>query len=113
MLVFVETEIEKNMDITMHLSNAWKCADPAGLVQGGAHTSIMFQQGQKQRKLLGVDRENGKLEGRLKEQSCSEKRYVKASKSTNIVKATLGAPFAEIIVHPWKGAVVSLKLSKT
>lgn len=57
MLVFVETEIEKNMDITMHLSNAWKCADPAGLVQGGYHTSIMFQQGQKQRKLLGVDRE--------------------------------------------------------
>lgn len=42
MLVFVETEIEKNMDITMHLSNAWKCADPAGLVQGGYHTSIMF-----------------------------------------------------------------------
>lgn len=38
---------------------------------------------------------------------------MKTSKSTNIVKVTLVALFAEVIVHPWKEAVVSLKLSKT
>lgn len=42
MLVFIETEIEKNMEITMLLNNTWKCADRAGAVQGVAHTSMVF-----------------------------------------------------------------------
>lgn len=64
MVFFIDTEIEKNMEITMLLTNTWKCADHAGLVQGAPHTSIMFWKEQKRRKLLGVDRENGKLAGR-------------------------------------------------
>lgn len=42
MLVFIETEIEKNMEITMLLTNTQKCADHAGAVQGAARTSVMF-----------------------------------------------------------------------
>jgi len=42
MLFFVETEIERNREMTMLLTNAWKCADHAGLVQGAAYTSMMF-----------------------------------------------------------------------
>lgn len=31
---------------------------------------------------------------------------MKASRSTDIAKVTLGAPFAKIIAHPWKEAAV-------
>lgn len=42
MLVFIESKIEKDMEITMLLTNTGKCADHAGLFQGAAHTSMMF-----------------------------------------------------------------------
>lgn len=42
MLVCFQTEIVKSMTTAVLLTNPWKRADHAGLLQGATHTSMMF-----------------------------------------------------------------------